>query len=89
MFNITSVSIDQGLLTTARWLNPAHEHILSIMKKCIYKKCIDFIECNISRNNPITKDVRSSNCSVVVLCQKSLEAPGLDRRELQENNQHK
>jgi len=33
MFDITSVSLDQGLQPTARGPNPGHEDILSIMKK--------------------------------------------------------
>jgi len=33
------------------------------MKKIyIYEKCVDLVECNISRKNHITHDVRPSNC---------------------------
>ena len=31
-------------------------------KQYIYKKCVDLVECNISRNNHITLDVWRSNC---------------------------
>jgi len=52
MYNITGVSLDQGLqlrptglIRPTKTFHPAHEDILSIIKKCI---------SNISRNNPIT-----------------------------------
>jgi len=43
-----------GLQNTARGPNPARETISSIMKKYwIYKKFVDFVECNIFRKNHI------------------------------------
>jgi len=38
------------------------------MKKYIYEKCVDVVECNISRKNHITQNVRPSNCCATALC---------------------
>jgi len=47
----------------AKPFHPAAKHILPMMKKYfIYKECVDLLECDISRKNHITQDVRPSNC---------------------------
>jgi len=47
-----------GQIRPAEPFHPAAKHILPMMKKLyIYEKCVDVIECDISRKNHITQDV--------------------------------
>jgi len=58
--------------------HPAAKHILPIAKKVyICEKCVDLVECNISRKNHVTQDVwTSKRCAIayVFLAQK-IEEP--------------
>ena len=47
--------------------HPAAKHILPIMKKYIHKKCVNLVECNISRKNRITQGVRPRNCCAIAM----------------------
>jgi len=48
-----------------------------MMKKYIYEKCVDLVECSISRKSRITQDVWLSNCCAVayVVSPEKVEEP--------------
>ena len=53
------------------------KHILPIMKKYIYEKCVDLAECSISLKSHITQGVWPSNCCAIsyVVSLKKIEEP--------------
>jgi len=66
-----------GQTQPAKSFHPATKHIVPIMKKYIYEKCVDLVESIISRN--ITQDVWPSNCCAIAMWSfpKNVKSPGL------------
>ena len=60
------------------------------MKKYIYEKCVDLVECNISRKNHMTQDAWPSNCYAIayVVSPKSLKSPALYELDAVKDDSH-